>query len=110
MPIPEAYEPVLETLEGKTRAGRVNWAEVNQWSFLSSLDAWSIRIADSGSDEGVEFTLSILDGEGKEVDDFTLGVRDPDFPRLKGIWLMARRSARSIGQALQEIEQSLKSL
>ena len=111
MPIPDSYKSILDTLQSQTANGCAKWREGdNKYVFLVSFDRFSIKLADSGMDDRVEYTLSVLNEEGQVIDAFTLSRLDFDFESIRTLWDQARRNALGLEDALREIEQQLRGL
>jgi len=111
MPIPDRYRPIVSSLLGATEANKVRWqAGPDRWTFLLSLPEGSFRIRDTGGDPGEHFTFAMVNEDGWETDSFPVGLGDPDFEAVAGLWRAARRNAFDVDQTLDQIERRLKLL
>ena len=101
---------ILEGLVQRTSEGRLKWKRaVENWRFVTSLDAISIVIEEIEEDRETYHRLDILNESGEIVE--SLGVQDTtpqQYKQLARLYVLARRSALDIDSTLEKIARALE--
>lgn len=108
MPIPNSFSNVFDRIESLTKKRKLNWVTgPNKYVFLASFDKASVKVADSGSPDDTEFTFSVINSQGEEIDSFREANGEADFNRLRDLWWDARRIANKVEETLAALESEL---
>ena len=112
MPIPDEFTTIVDRIIELSKRGKVTWKEgSSEWIFLASLTDFSVKVEDSGAlDQETEYQFGIVNKEGLDVDGLTVDQADPDYPKIRSLWRMARRQAYHVDDALRGVESQLEKL
>jgi len=94
-----------------THNNKVHWnTGPDRWTFLLSLPEGSIQIRDSGAAPDTEFTFTILNRSGEEVESFIRRTTSEETAALRALWNLAKDNALKITETLNGIESRLERL
>lgn len=112
MPIPDEYQQIVKDILSLTRQTRIPWKEgPTGWIFLASFRGLSVRVEDSGENEGVEFTFALLNNQGKDVDSFAVTRGEGEgFSTLRELWKLANRQVLRVDEAVAALRHEITSL
>lgn len=112
MPIPRDYDNLIDRLIILTHRRKMPWNEgSSEWTYLVSLQNFSVRLEDSGATEGANYTVAIVNREGEDIDSFTVTSADEaDFTKIRDLWWTVRRQVARVDDAIRAIERQLEAL
>ncbi len=105
MPIPHQYSDIVSRTVESTKAGRVRWQESPGGSdFFVVFKKFSLAVWPGESYGGeLEVSIGIRNEQGEMIDSFSVAERDSEYPMVQELYVLARRSARRIDEAIAEI-------
>lgn len=101
---------ILTGLVRRTAEGKLKWSRtVEDYRFVTSVDAISVMIVEEQFDERFQYRLVILDESGETVE--SLGYEDTgteEDEQLGRLYVLARRSALNIDSILEKLAEALE--
>jgi hypothetical protein len=110
MNIPEPYNKVIYGLLEKSKANGVVWnTTTDSGTFVVYFNKFSLSIRQHGGDSfnndnpETWITVDLINNEGERIDGFSTEENDADWGKVNELYTLARRSALSIDDAIQEM-------
>jgi len=103
---------LIQTLRDKTAEGRPIWQETeNESEFISHFASHSVLLRrNSGRDDAYEYAISILNSEGKAIEELWNEFCDKELSdMLRELWGLARSQVLGVDGAFDEILTELES-
>lgn len=127
MPIPESFRPLIDVLDDGTTRGAISWRETAGFGeFFVAIPSYSVKIYRGEKRASTppligtpplnvvppEFvgavTVAVLDGQGNEVDSFTIRTGDSDYWKIDQLYEAAKRQARKLDATLKDVAERLR--
>lgn len=120
MAIPSEYLDILVSLLQRTQQRQVGWEEgPTEYLFFTHFPNYTLGVEDTSQGEGTEFTISLMNEEGRVIDSFKVShTFDPEygeyftdqrFGDVEELWRLARQNALNVADALREMRSALLS-
>ncbi len=112
MPMPEHLRPLVTKLLEASDDGRVLWQEGKaEDRFRVTLQSSTILLRSAYSRDAQEwfFEIEILNSQGKIAESWTEYEGGADYKMFERLYASARRKARDVDRALDEIKKQLES-
>lgn len=97
---------LLEALYQQTKQGNISWQETSSSNtFAVVLKGYAVTIESSMSLTG---TLTLRDEQGREIERSSVTFNNSEWQRFEELYKVARRQARRIDEAVDEVLKQLK--
>lgn len=113
MPIPSQYQKILQDLLDLTQQGKIQWSQgALRSTYLTSLKDYSISLGEPPIilTPGGQYSFSLLNSQGAEIDSFNVYGLDEGFSQVKDLWERAQRQASRVDEAIAELARELEAL